>query len=587
MSWPKPLTSLRSILQELFSLPESARMIVDEAELPSGNIAFSSSALENWYAILREAHIRQKVPALVAVASQHYPEQNDRLSRALEEYQAAIALPPSVSSPSASAHPPAAPVPDNLNGTSNPSQFHSPIPGSAPFCDLAIVTALQEELEPVLALIGGRERWTTFEIDRFSYYQGQFSCGSQTLNVVAYAADRMGGASAVSAVHRLAQRRPRLLVMTGICAGRQEKGIALGDVIVADRAYQVGEGKQRGGTFQRDILTYQVKPWLLTQVKGFGHDEQWRETITTPRPRSLRYQGEWLLCQLAAHEPGYPATEADWTAIKANCPSYPSVKARLQQQNRLSSTGKLTAAGKKLIGELRDRNFGQFEPTPDPAAPAVHYMAFATSQAVIAVDKPFDAVADVVRNTGAIDMEVAAFYAAAEAIDVPALAVKGVCDFATEEKDDLFHAYAAEASARWMYGFVCAYAPILFDASGVAEAGTAVRAQRMSDPVVATVLASGPSVPPAAPPARTSTPVADTGIVAPPSPALPQRGSTVTTIRRLSLEQRFQALSEEYAAVNGQINSTLDAGQLVVLKRRAADLERELAQVEDELRQRS
>jgi hypothetical protein len=54
-------------------------------------------------------------------------------------------------------------------------------------------------------------------------------------------------------------------------------------------------------------------------------------------------------------------------------------------------------------------------------------------------------------------VKLAALFQAAMEIGVPAFAVKGVSDHGTAAKDDSYHAYASEASARWMHRFVREY----------------------------------------------------------------------------------------------------------------------------------
>jgi nucleoside phosphorylase len=323
--------------------------------------------------------------------------------------------------------------------------------------DLTVVTALQEELEPVLNLIGGREHWTSFTLDNFIHYRGQFTCGPRPLNVVAGSLWKFGGNTTTAQIIRLKQLRPRLIVMTGICAGWQDRDIHLGDVIVADRAFHGGEGKLTTAGFRPDIWTYQPPQWLLQWLKDFAHDRQWVNSISTPRPHSLRYHADWLLCQLATRGPGFPSTNDDWQHIQSNNIDYPRARQRLLDTQLISSTGQLTTQAEKRLAELRQQQYGQLIPIPDPAQPAVHYKAFASSEAVVAVPDPFTNLATSVRGIGALEMEVAALLSAALEIGVPAFAVKGVSDYGTPEKDDAFHAYAAEASARWMYAFVCRY----------------------------------------------------------------------------------------------------------------------------------
>jgi len=41
--------------------------------------------------------------------------------------------------------------------------------------DIAIITSSRDELEPVLNLLGGRERWEPFELHEFRHYSVQFT----------------------------------------------------------------------------------------------------------------------------------------------------------------------------------------------------------------------------------------------------------------------------------------------------------------------------------------------------------------------------------------------------------------------------
>jgi nucleoside phosphorylase len=341
---------------------------------------------------------------------------------------------------------------------------HMAQPSSAPaVVDLAVVTALQEELEPILNLIGGREHWTSFTLDNFIHYRGQFTCASRPLNVVACSLWKMGGNPTTAQIIRLKQLRPRLIVMTGICAGWQEKDIQLGDVLVADRAFHGSEGKLTETGLLRDIRTYQPPPWLLGWLKDFEHDRQWVATMTTPRPHTLRFQAEWLLCQLKTKGPAFPFSEADWFELNATSIDYPRVRKLLLDKKYMSSTAKLTRQAEQRLAELSNQHYGQLVPTPDKPEPTVHYKAFASSEAVVAVPDPFTEFAKSVRGIGALEMEVASLLAAAMEIGVPAFAVKGVSDYGTPVKDDVFHTYAAEAAARWMYAFICRYGHLLRD----------------------------------------------------------------------------------------------------------------------------
>jgi nucleoside phosphorylase len=86
-----------------------------------------------------------------------------------------------------------------------------------------------------------------------------------------------------------------------------------------------------------------------------------------------------------------------------------------------------------------------------------HLKPMASGSAVRA-DHPFQDVLAPVRGTVAIDMEGAAFGLVMSRHPlIPWLVVKGVCDYADGEKNDLYHGYAARASALYALSFVQKY----------------------------------------------------------------------------------------------------------------------------------
>jgi hypothetical protein len=84
--WNPGLTKLRDILAGLYPTEILSREVVDQAGIPTKHIRFDAAANSNWYAILKEAHLRKKVPAIVAVARGEYSEQKDELNDAELEY---------------------------------------------------------------------------------------------------------------------------------------------------------------------------------------------------------------------------------------------------------------------------------------------------------------------------------------------------------------------------------------------------------------------------------------------------------------------------------------------------------------------
>ncbi|MEL6564725.1 MAG: hypothetical protein AAFQ59_09805 [Pseudomonadota bacterium] len=126
--------------------------------------------------------------------------------------------------------------------------------------DLAIVCALKEpELEEVLKL-----PWHWGEpkpLDDVTFFQeGSFEVGGSTHKVAALSATRMGMVSAAVLTNKTIERlRPKVIAMTGICAGHKDKA-QLGDVIVADPAwdFQSGKLKLEGKKAKMEFSPHQI-----------------------------------------------------------------------------------------------------------------------------------------------------------------------------------------------------------------------------------------------------------------------------------------------------------------------------------------
>lgn len=108
--------------------------------------------------------------------------------------------------------------------------------------DVAVITALSSELDAVLSLDYG---WQKFRIagDPTQYHRGSFASGQVRCSIVAASPLRKGmAASAALATKLVLKFQPRILTMTGICAGVRGK-TNLGDVIVGSPIWDWGSGK--------------------------------------------------------------------------------------------------------------------------------------------------------------------------------------------------------------------------------------------------------------------------------------------------------------------------------------------------------
>ena len=79
---PETLRTVRTALANLYWDKVSATRIAEDAGLPISIFALSDRAIDNWHAILTEAQKRQRLEALLQVASAEYSD-NAELAAAL------------------------------------------------------------------------------------------------------------------------------------------------------------------------------------------------------------------------------------------------------------------------------------------------------------------------------------------------------------------------------------------------------------------------------------------------------------------------------------------------------------------------
>ena len=255
--------------------------------------------------------------------------------------------------------------------------------------DVCIVYALFEEARAFLTVVephceGGLEedtspRYGTYRSGVLKNGEGEFL----TLHISWL--PRYGPQEMTLHLSRVLEEfQPRIVLMTGICAG-DSKQTQLGDLVVAERTFTYDNGKftrdEQGRTVHEyDAMTYQLDATILQFLRSF---DKWKPFVASlQRP------------------PGVP------------------------EQREI----------------------------------ACHIKAMASGSAVRA-DHPFEEIRVPVRGTVAIDMEGAAFglVMSRHRPSIPWLVVKGVCDYADQSKNDLYHDYAARASALYALSFIQAY----------------------------------------------------------------------------------------------------------------------------------
>ncbi|GHD21253.1 hypothetical protein ACFOEZ_20030 [Tianweitania populi] len=109
--------------------------------------------------------------------------------------------------------------------------------------DLAIICALAEpELSEILSLNWGFGSAEPIDDVTFGH-RGQLVSNGRSLSVMAFSVDRMGMVpSSLKAARIIEKLRPKVLAMTGICAGVKDR-VDLGDVVLADPCWDWQAGK--------------------------------------------------------------------------------------------------------------------------------------------------------------------------------------------------------------------------------------------------------------------------------------------------------------------------------------------------------
>lgn len=90
MTWDDGLTELQYELANLYFRDERIRSVAVEAGIPQEVLDLDGAPISDWYNVLREAANRGMVADLVAIASNEYPKQADKLSAAIQKHQQGV-----------------------------------------------------------------------------------------------------------------------------------------------------------------------------------------------------------------------------------------------------------------------------------------------------------------------------------------------------------------------------------------------------------------------------------------------------------------------------------------------------------------
>src|SRR5258705_8702875 len=119
-----------------------------------------------------------------------------------------------------------------------------------------VISALQAELDAVLQLKpNGHTDWSRRQTENgYLFYETEFQDNvGKSFEMIASAQPAKGIIAAAAHTTRMLRFSPSIVFMTGICAGRRNKGVELGDIVVADMAFHYEVGKKTEGKFEPEM----------------------------------------------------------------------------------------------------------------------------------------------------------------------------------------------------------------------------------------------------------------------------------------------------------------------------------------------
>lgn len=260
----------------------------------------------------------------------------------------------------------------------------------------------------------------------------------------------MGEVSASTMAQRfLSDLRPKYITMVGFCAGNKGN-VMLGDVIVCEKIYRYGVGKQKSESeFQHEIVSYSLDSAWKQMIERFG--SSWRDSITIDRPQTFEKQRIELLRFLS--DKGMKAKLIEVSALEKKGLS--DVKSLVTD---MEERGEVKIVGESLMitDDFRNKVNGEIFKWSDETPPKLWLGCLATGAYVQQWDAIFDKLEkEYDRKTIALDMEGAAIAGVGEDAHIKCLVAKGVGDYANEKKriDNHFIEYAVYSSYRFVVSF--------------------------------------------------------------------------------------------------------------------------------------
>jgi nucleoside phosphorylase len=183
--------------------------------------------------------------------------------------------------------------------------------------DYAIVTALQDELEALLALANDHEVVSGGSSDIRYYYRLKIRCDDGSDQVVVCAcANAMGQLAASNLTRDIIQAwAPRHVLLVGIAGGVAERGARFGDVIVPHVVHYYEPSKLRDGSVEDRSRRYLADTRLETTAQMMALEASsspdWVSSIGVARPDGSDAIPGLHLTELASGEQVWASLEAE------------------------------------------------------------------------------------------------------------------------------------------------------------------------------------------------------------------------------------------------------------------------------------
>jgi nucleoside phosphorylase len=284
--------------------------------------------------------------------------------------------------------------------------------------DVLIVAALRMEFDAArdagLACAGGPgvSAWEKHDIETPPYYAGTYvGADGRRMRVALARSTRTGATSTSPLVAALAARlRPGCLAMCGVCAGNPGE-VSLGDVIIAEMAYQYDEGKRGDEGFELDLRPIPMADDWVRVAQDMLPD-----ALPSFGEASLEDAERWLLERLMLREdPAHHPARARYLPAARWRPVIEDLQRR-DIVRREGMTLHLTAAG--LERAQADRFYN---PSPPKVLPfAIHTGPMARGNAVVKDGVSWsDLQRHGVRKVLGLEMEAATIATAAHKLGIP------------------------------------------------------------------------------------------------------------------------------------------------------------------------